>query len=318
MAKKVSGKLIFQKALLNYGLYAAMLMIIIVFGILNPNFLTFNNVFNILEQSAYFIVVAVGATFPLIIGEQDLSVGGVLAGLTILGATVMKSHGIFIGLLAMFGAAIIIGLINGSLVTLLKLPSFIATIAIGYIVRGLGAYYTNGAAVSGLPKELTRFVWNKIMGIPALLFIAIIAVLVAVYILNFTKFGRTVYSYGANKVATKMMGIRTSVTGISSYVICSILCCLAAVMVMARSSVARFGTLPSLQMECIAAAVIGGTSLSGGRGNLLGTAIGAILLILVQSGLNALGVSAFWQEVFTGVIIIASISLDSYKTRHNG
>lgn len=307
----------FEKFLLNYGLYAAMVLIILIFSFLNPNYLTFSNILNIFEQSAYFIVVAMAASLTLIIGEQDLSVGGVLAGLSVLGAVVMKNDSLVKGIVVMYVAALFIGLFNGIFVIKAKLPSFIATIAVGYIARGLGAYYTDGATVQGLPKALTRFAWNRIFGIPIMLFIALIAFIVLVYILNFTTFGRTIFSFGANRKATSLMGINTTYIGIAAYVLSALGCCTAALMVLCRSGVARYSTLPDLQMQCIAAAVIGGTSLTGGKGSLAGTAFGVLLLVLVESGLNAMGVSAFWQEVFTGSIIIISIILDSYKTRSN-
>lgn len=307
-----------EKFLLNYGLYASMLLIIMVFGRLNANYLTFNNILNVLEQSCYYMVCAIGVTFVLIIGEVDLSVGGVLAALTVLGGVIInKTQNIPLAIGIMFGSALLIGLFNGFNVVTLKFPSFIATISTSYIVRGVAAHYTSGNTVSGFPTALTKFAWQRVAGLPILLVIALIILAATVYVLNFTTYGRMVLASGANKTATRQMGINIKAIGISVYVISALCACLGAVMVLTRSGVARFSTLPVLQMQCIAAAVIGGTSLTGGKGSLLGTAFGVLLIAMITSGLNAMGVSAFWQEIFTGAIIIASTLLDSYKTRSN-
>lgn len=307
-----------ERFFLAYGLYAAMGCIIITFACLNSNFLTFTNVLNIFEQAAYYMVCAMGMTFVLISKEVDLSVGGVLAALTVLGGFIMKNTGnVSTAILIMLGMAVVLGLFNGFCVVILKLPSFIATIATGYIVRGFAGYYTDGAAVSGFPNAFTKFAWQKVLGVPVLLVIALIMLAITVYILNFTAFGRTVFACGANKKATKLMGIHANIVCIAVFVISAICTCVGAIMVMSRSGVARFSTLPNLQMQCIAAAVIGGTSLTGGKGNLVGTAVGVLLFSLVQSGLNAMGVLSFWQEIFTGAIIILATVLDSAKTRSN-
>ena len=318
MRKNNTKSTVLKRFFLSYGLYAAMACIIIVFACLNSNFLTFNNVLNIFEQAAYYMVCAMGVTFVLITKENDLSVGGLIAALTVLGGFIMKNtSNVAMAILVMLVSAIAIGLINGTLVVLMKLPSFIATIATGYIVRGLAGYYTDGASVSGFPSSFTRFAWQRIAGIPVLFVIAIGVMLVLFYLLNFTAFGRTVFSCGANKKAAQLMGIHVNVTCMAVYVLSSVCVCIGALLVMSRSGVARYSTLPDLQMECIAAAVIGGTSLTGGRGSIPGTVIGVLLFTLVQSGLNAMGVLSFWQQIFTGVIIIAATALDSAKTRSN-
>ena len=307
-----------EKFLLNYGLYAAMMILIVVFAVLDPNFFKFSNIMNIFEQSAYFIVCAIGMTFVLISGEVDLSVGGVLAALTVFGTELInRTRNITLSILIMAGAALVVGLLNGFFVAKMGLPAFISTIAVGYIARGLAGYYTSGNTVYSSFTAFTNFAWNRVFGIPVLLIIAAFVLIVTVYILNFTTYGRTVFSYGASKKVTRFMGINYKATGISVYVISAFCVLIGALMVSSRSGVARFSTLPNLQMECIAASVIGGTSLTGGKGSLPGAAFGVLLLALIKSGLNGLGVYPFWQEVFIGVIIIFAALIDSYKTRSN-
>lgn len=307
-----------EKFLLNYGLYAAMMVLIVVFAVLDPNFFKFSNIMNIFEQSAYFIVCAIGMTFVLISGEVDLSVGGVLAALTVLGTELInKTRNITLSIMILAGVAIAVGFLNGFFVAKMGLPAFISTIAVGYIARGLAGYYTSGNTVYSSLTSFTNFAWNRIFGIPVLLIVAALVLAITVYILNFTTYGRTVFSCGSSKKVTRFMGINHKATGISVYIISALCVLVGALMVSSRSGVARFSTLPNLQMECIAASVIGGTSLTGGKGSLPGAAFGVLLLALIKSGLNGLGVYPFWQEVFIGVIIIFAALIDSYKTRSN-
>jgi len=299
-----------EKFLLNYGLYAAMMILIVVFAVLDPNFFKFSNIMNIFEQSAYFIVCAIGMTFVLISGEVDLSVGGVLAALTVFGTELInRTRNITLSILIMAGAALVVGLLNGFFVAKMGLPAFISTIAVGYIARGLAGYYTSGNTVYSSFTAFTNFAWNRVFGIPVLLIIAAFVLIVTVYILNFTTYGRTVFSYGASKKVTRFMGINYKATGISVYVISAFCVLIGALMVSSRSGVARFSTLPNLQMECIAASVIGGTSLAGGKGGMLGTVVGALALGILSNLLGLRNVDENVQWMVKAVIIVIAVWL---------
>ena len=305
-----------EQILLNYGLYIAMIILLIAFSVLNTNFLTINNIVNIFDQSAYYLVTAVGIAFILIGGKTDLSIGSQLAFYSVIGSMRLIETGDTFGtLMLLIGLGLLVGFANGIMVVLLGFPPFIATIASGYVVRGIAAYMTQQVTVSGLPKWLTRFAWQKTFGLPNLSLIAIVVVLIALYVLEFTGYGRRLYAVGGNKTAAEVMGIRANAIQISTYVVASMLTVVAAIMLVSRSAVARAATADKLHMECIAACAIGGISLKGGHGHIWGTLIGVLFVCMIRSGLNAQGVSNFWQLIFTGAITIFAAVLDSYKTR---
>lgn len=317
LGKKKSA-VVLEKFLLNYSLYAVLVAIIVVFACLNSNFLTVNNILNNFDKYAYMLVCACGTTIVLCGGGFDLSTGGVLAALTVLGGEIMlNTRSVALGVAAMVIGGFVIGLINGILIVKFNLVAFLETIAMGYVVRGLAQYYTQSLTISGLPASFTNFAWNRMLGIPALIWVGLIVFAVMVFVLHHTSYGRKVFAVGGNHTATYIMGISDKLVSVSLYALNGALIGIGAAMTMAKSSVARATTGTSLQMYCTAVSVIGGTSLKGGQGNLFGTLLGVAIYSLIISGLNAIGIDAFWQEIMTGAIIIFAAMIDSYKTRNN-
>lgn len=315
---KKSTSLIAEKFLLNYSLPAVLVIILVVFAFLNNNFLTVNNILNNFDKYAYLLVCACGTTIVLCGGGFDLSAGGMLAALTVLGGEIMsKTNNVLLGMVVMLVAGCTIGFIQGFIITKFKLTAFLVTIAMGYVVRGLAAYYTQSLTVNGIPKSFTGFAWNRMLGVPALIWVGLVFFLVMVFVFHFTGYGRRIMAVGGNSVASNIMGISNDWIEISTYVVAGMCYAVGAMMAMSKAGVARATTGPSLQMYCTAVTVVGGTSLKGGQGSLYGTLLGVCIYSLIISGLNALGVNAFWQEIFTGSIIIFAAMLDSFKTRNN-
>lgn len=316
--EKRKFSLVLEKFLLNYSLYAVLAVIIVVFGCLNSNFLTANNILNNFDKYAYLLVCACGTTIVLCGGGFDLSTGGTLAALTVLGAEVMTyTQNIPLAIVITVMGGALIGAVNGFLIVKFNLVAFLETIAMGYVVRGLAQYYTQSITISGLPSRFTGFAWNRFLGVPMLIWVGLIVFGVMVYVLHHTGYGRKVFAVGGNHVAANIMGISDKKVSVSIYALAGALCGIGAVMAMAKSGVARATTGANLQMYCTAVAVIGGTSLKGGHGNLFGTLVGVAIYSLIISGLNAMGIDAFWQEIMTGAIIIVAAMIDSYKTRNN-
>ena len=315
-AAAIRKNVVVENILLNYGLYIAMVIILLAFTMMNDNFLTINNILNIFDQSAYYLVAAVGIAFILIWGNTDLSIGSQLAFYSVVGSMRLIETGDAFGtFMLLLGLALVVGLSNGIMVVKFGFPPFIATIASGYIVRGIAAYMTQQVTVSGLPKWLTKFAWQKTFGLPNLSLIALIVIVIGLYVLEYTGYGRRLLAVGGNKTAAKVMGIRADAIQISTYVMAAVMTVISAIMLVSRSAVARAATADKLHMECIAACAIGGISLKGGYGHLWGTLIGVMFVCMIRSGLNAQGVSNFWQLIFTGAITIFAAVLDSYKTR---
>ena len=316
--EKRKFSLVLEKFLLNYSLYAVLAVIIVVFGCLNSNFLTVNNILNNFDKYAYLLVCACGTTIVLCGGGFDLSTGGTLAALTVLGAEVMTyTQNILLAIVVTVIGGALIGAVNGFLIVKFNLVAFLETIAMGYVVRGLAQYYTQSITISGLPSRFTGFAWNRFLGVPMLIWVGLIVFGVMVYVLHHTGYGRKIFAVGGNHVAANIMGINDKKVSVSIYALAGALCGIGAVMAMAKSGVARATTGANLQMYCTAVAVIGGTSLKGGHGNLFGTLVGVAIYSLIISGLNAMGIDAFWQEIMTGAIIIVAAMIDSYKTRNN-
>lgn len=220
-------------------------------------------------------------------------------------------------ILMMLFFALVIGLCNGLFVVIIGLPPFIGTLSTGYVVRGIVAYMTKQETQYGLPIQLTQFAWTKTLGLSNLTWLALIVTALGIYILHYSSFGRKVFACGGNPRAAEVMGINVKRVKIMCYVISAITAAIGAMMLMARMGAARSGTADLLHTECVAAAVVGGTSLKGGRGSILGTFIGVFLVVMIRNGLNSEGVNSFWQLVFTGGITLFAAVLDSYKSRAN-
>ncbi len=307
-----------QKLMLNCGLYLAIIAIFATFAIINPDFLTARNMVNVFEQSAYYLVCAVGITFVLVSGNNDMSVGSQIAFSSVVATLYLSSTGnIPMSMLMMLAFALLIGFFNGLFVVIIGLPPFIGTIATGYVVRGIVAYYTKQETQYGLPRVYTQFAWTKTFGISNLTWIALLIMLFGLYVLHCTSFGRKVYACGGNPVAAQVMGINVKRVKIACYMISAVSAAVAAMMLMSRMGAARSGTADLLHTECVAAAVIGGTSLKGGQGSVIGTFVGVFLVAMIRNGLNSEGINSFWQLVFTGGITLFAAVLDSYKSRAN-
>ena len=305
-----------QKVMLDCGLYFAIAIVLIIFTCINDRFLTMNNIFNVFDQSAYYLVCAFGVTFVIISGSNDMSVGSQVAFYSVIGAKLLIStQNYLLTTVVLLGLALLVGAANGLFVVIIGLPPFVGTIAVGYIVRGIVAYITEQNTVSGLPKALTTFAWTKTFGIPNLSLISLVVMIICIYIIRFTSFGRKIYAVGGNRHAARVMGINVARIKISAYIISATFSVLAAIMLVARSTVARAGSTEILHLDCIAAAVIGGTSLKGGRGSIFGTFVGVMLICIIRNALNGMGVDTFSQLIFTGIITLFAACLDSYKSR---
>ena len=286
--------------MLNCGLYLAILCIFILFAVINPDFLTVRNMVNVFEQSAYYLVCAVGITFVLVSGANDMSVGSQVAFSSVV-ATLYLAAGEYPGFHGDHA-----GSCPGH-----RIVQW--TVRCGH--RSSAFYWNHchrlcGARSGGLlykagdcdrtSQRLYSICMDKDPGLSNLTWIAVLIVLLGIYVLKYTAYGRRVYACGSNPVAAGVMGINVKWIKISVYVIAAMSAAVASMMLMSRMGAARSGTADLLHMECVAAAVIGGTSLKGGQGGLIGTFIGVFLVSMIRNGLNSNGINSFWQLVFTG------------------
>lgn len=305
------------------GVLMVLVIIVLILSIVSPVFLKPVNLVNIVRQTVEIGVMAIGMTFLIISAEMDLSVGSIFGSTAMLGALMFK-NGInptlvfFTVLLA--GAAI--GFLNGFLVTKAKMPAFIATLGTMQIFRSIAYAISNGQSISVFPESAQNS-WifkmgASIGGFPVQVIIMLFLFAIAHIAMSKTKFGFNIYATGGNQRAAKLGGINTELVKIECFMITGALCALAGLI-----SIAYLQSVPTTagsgrEMDVIAAVILGGAALSGGRGTILGTFIGAIIMSVVKNGMVLLSVPVFWQTGFIGVIIILAVLLDTWIGRGEG
>ncbi|CCU78711.1 Ribose ABC transport system, permease protein RbsC (TC 3.A.1.2.1) [Halanaerobium saccharolyticum subsp. saccharolyticum DSM 6643] len=301
----------------------AILFILIGIGIvvsfLSPHFLTVNNILNILQRSAIIGVVALGMTFVILTGGIDLSVGGQVVLIGMVGAMMMvNGMSMILAVIMMIGLGIILGAINGFNVSVLKLPPFIATLAMMNISRGLSLYISKGKTIFGLPSSYEFFGLARIFKIPVAIYIYGLLFIATYYILNYTTFGRKVYASGSNKKAAWLSGIEVNKIKFFVYIVNGIMASVAAIILTSKLTAAPGTMGEGLELDAIASVVIGGTSLFGGEGNIAGTVVGTLIIVTIGNAMNLLAVSPFLQSVIKGLVILFAIILDMWRKGYIG
>ena len=283
------------------------LLIAVGLSLLSPYFLTENNIFNILDQSVVIGIVAVGMTFVILTGGIDLSVGSV-AGLTgiVLGLA-LQDLPIPVAILAAVASGAFIGLVSGVLVAFFGLAPFVVTLGMMAIARSLAYIFSGQTAISGIPDALSDIVYTTVLGIPANVIFLLLLYLAAWGYLTYTKGGRTIYAIGSNREAARAAGLNVMFYSILPYVISGALAAVAITFSIAQILSADPLAGNQMELDAIAAVVIGGASLAGGRGSIIGTLIGVLIMVMIRNGLNLLGVSPFWQGSAIGSIIILAL-----------
>ncbi|WP_433234092.1 ABC transporter permease [Actinomadura nitritigenes] len=287
-----------------------LLLVGIVLTIASPVFLTHNNLMNVGLATSVAALLAVGQTYVIILAEIDLSVGAALGFTAVVTAQTLRDHGLVAGVAAGVAAGAAIGLVNGLLVTKTRMPSFIATLATMSVLSGLSLQLTKGNPVAVTDYDFQGIGQNRIAGVPVPVVIMLVVFAAAGYLLARTRFGRHVYATGDNTEAARLSGVRTDRVKILAFVVSGVLAALAGFILTARLSTAEPTAGTGLELEAIAAVIIGGTSLAGGRGTLLGTLVGALVLGVIDNGMNLLDVSPFLQNVVKGLVILLAVFLD--------
>ena len=295
----------------------ALIILMAVITIINSNFLTANNLLNLLLQVTSNALIAFGMTFVILTGGIDLSVGSILALSSALTAGLLGSGmPVTLAILISLILGCILGMMNGLLISYGKLAPFIVTLATMTIFRGATLVYTNGNPITkGLSDTfLFQFLGQGyIVGIPFPVIIMFIVFIVLYALLHKTAFGKSVYAIGGNEKAAYISGVKLNKVKIIIYSISGIMASISGLIITSRLSSAQPTAGASYEMDAIAAVVLGGTSLSGGKGRILGTLIGALIIGVLNNGLNIIGVSAFWQQVVKGVVILIAVLIDRFK-----
>jgi len=286
-----------------------LIVVSVLMSFASDNFFTVNNILNVLRQVSVVGILAVGMTFVILAGGIDLSVGAVMALAGTMAAGLMVNMGLpgGIGLAAALLVGLGLGLFNGALVAWGRMPAIIVTLATMGIARGLGLIYSGGYPISGLPGWVSWFGVGRIGIIPVPIIIMLLVYALAWVLLQRTAFGRHVYAIGGNETAARLSGVKTRLVKLAVFGISGLTAAIAAIVLTGRLMSGQPNAGVGFELDAIAAVVLGGTAIAGGRGLILGTLIGAILLGILNNGLNLMGINPYMQDVIKGLIILLAI-----------
>lgn len=312
--KREAPRLASMKGLGNAGPLLSLLVLVVILSFASPHFFTVQNLANVFQQISVLAIIALGSTLVIVSGGIDLSVGSVAALAGMVTATAFSSLEVPMGLaLALgLGAGALAGFVNGMLIVYGKVPPFVATLAMLSIARGLTLVLSNGQPVSGFPewfRQMTKLgIWNVLPLI--VIFVLGIFVIGAMY-LKYRPGGRAIYAVGGSEEVSRLSGIKVGAVKLRIYTAAGALAGVGGIVLTSRLNSAQPTAGEGLELDVIAAVVIGGTSLSGGVGTVSGTLVGALIIGVLRNGLNLLNVSSFWQSVIIGVVIAVAVMIDT-------
>jgi len=300
----------------RYVIYIGFAVVFLFFAITlgDDGFLTGNNLLNIVRQTATVTIIAVGMTYVIAAAQIDLSVGATAGLASVVTAMTIANYGVFLGILAGLAVGVVVGSVNGALVAMLKIPSFLVTLGMLGIAAGVAQWITKSA-----PQPILSDLYNKVFGsgdigpIPGLIVWMIIVVVIGAIVLAKTRFGRQVLATGGNPIAAKFTGINTTSITFRVLLISALLAALACMLYAGQLQSGRYQWGTGDELSAIAAVILGGTSLFGGSGTVVGTLFGALLIGLINNGLILAGLDTSQQQVVRGVIIILAVALARRK-----
>ncbi len=307
--KKMTKSQFFEKFATLIGL----LVVILIFSMLKPKFLDVSNIFNLLRQASINGLLALGMTYVVLTGGIDLSVGSILGASGIFAALVAQNQEIplFVAVLAGLAIGLLLGTINGVVVSWLKVPAFVATLGMLSVARGITYLASNAQPVPGLSEGFLKIGGGSVGIIPIPVIILAVVFIICSIVLYRTKYGRYIYGVGGNARAARVSGINVKKITCSAYMIAGVLAGLAGVVLTSRVSSGLAMAGQNYETDAIAAVVMGGTSLAGGKGRLWGTLIGVLIIAVLNNGLDMMAVSSYWQLIIKGTIIVAAVMMDS-------
>ncbi len=301
------------------SLLLVLLVLFVALSFASPTFLTVRNLSNLGRQTSIIGIVALGMTFVIISGGIDLSVGAVVGLSGMVAAMVMASGaGVPLAMLAAVGVSAAVGAVNGAVIFYGKVPPFIATLGTMTVARGIIMLISGAAMVAGLPRSFTAFSQAEYLGIPSMIVVWAVIAVIAFVITRWTEFGRNVYTIGSNLEAARLSGIDVGRTTIAVYVLCPVFAGVAGILFTSRIANGVPTAGQGYELEAIAAAVIGGASLSGAEGSILGTVIGAVIMQLLRNGGNLLSINPFILEILIGSLIVVTVMLDQRNKARRG
>lgn len=317
MSERTAANAAFMRIVKQYGgIFLSLIVLCVIFSITNARFMSVANFLNILQQVAVIAIAAFGMTWVILLGEIDLSIGSILA---VAGMVAAQCFAFGLGFVPAFAltllAGALLGLFNGVLTAKLLLPSFIVTVATMGIYRGLVSLPTNGAPAMIMDPTWTAIGTQSFLGIPIVIWFVAVLFLFNHILLSKTTFGRRAYLTGGNREAALYSGIKVDRLKIMIFMISGIMAAISGILLSSRLFSAQTNAGMSYELDAIAAAVLGGTSLAGGVGTMVGTLIGALIIGVLNNGMNMLSVPYFYQLIVKGLVILIAVYLDVRSKR---
>jgi inositol transport system permease protein len=300
------------------GIVAILALIFVLASVFVDGFFSQANLTNVLRQITVVTILAFGATFVIILGHINVAYGSEIALIGCVSCTVMvASNNVFLALLAAVLLGVLIGTINGLVITRFGIPAFIMTLAVTTVARGTVLLYTNATPITGMDRSYAFLGQGYIGFMPVSVLILIILFGFTWILLNKTVFGRHLYAVGGNESAATASGLRSKRVILKAFILDGFMAAIAGVMLMSRMNSGQPAAGVSYEFDAITAVVVGGTSLSGGSGTLVGTIIGAIIVGIINNTLNLLNVNTYWQQIAKGLIILVAVIADVVNKRAN-
>ena len=301
-----------------YGALVAVIVLGALLSLASPYFLTTGNLSNVLVQASVIALLAGGQTFVILTAGVDLAVGAVTALAGAIAGHLMLKMGVdpYMAMLAALGIGLAVGGFNGYLVAFVGIPSFIVTLGGLTLWRGLAFDATGGFDNAGLPDPFPFIGYGTVLGVPMPTIIMVAVFVLMAFVLSSTKLGRYVYAIGSNEMGARQVGINIRWYKLGVYVVSGLACGLAAIVLMARMDSSSGKMAQNFELDAIAAVILGGTSLFGGRGSIWGSLLGAVLITMIRNGMNLLEISQFKQMMAIGAVVIIAVWIDVLRRQH--
>ena len=306
-----------MKTLLNDWMIAFLFIALFALCCLNSDFRTTTNIMNVLRQASFVAIIAMGEFFVILIGEMDMSISSTIGTVSIFfaGFTVNMGLPIWLSFLLVILIAVAVGVVNGCLVVYGKMPSFIATLVIMNMLKGINYIYSDGLPISGLSEEFGQMALGKLGIVPyAVILMIVVAVILYVFTTN-TAIGRSFFAVGGNKEASRLSGLNVNFIAILAFVMCAILTTIGALGLTSKTLSGNVTLGDNLLFDVMTICVLGGTSLTGGRGRVFGIVIGALFLQVISKIMVLMGINTYWQWVVKGIILVVVVLIDSFSKK---
>jgi ribose/xylose/arabinose/galactoside ABC-type transport system permease subunit len=301
------------------GIILFLVVLCLLIGAVNPIFLGAENMSNMLRSTSFIFLIGIAMTFVLIAGGLDLSVASIFAlGGVVSSMAVTHGMGVLASVLLGMASGFAVGCLNGILVIRFNIPALIVTLGTMYMVRGVVLILTQGVAIYPLTPVFDSLGQGDFLGVPYVIILSVVLAVIAHIVLNYTTYGRAIYAIGGNEETSRLAGINTKLLKGSTYLLTGVAAALSGLIMAGRLNSAQPNVGTGYELLVIAAVIIGGTSLFGGTGTVLGTAAGALLTTVISNGIVLMRISAYWQNLIVGAVIILAVGLDQWRRKRSG